>query len=440
MRNRILLTAFVLGAWLLVKALDFVIPGPAILILLCLMMALMLTHSIRLFTAQSRWRRRLKHAEAHAYTGEVWTPAIDIFIAAKNESQVIENCVRNLFKLDYVNFHLWIIDDNSSDNTAEIVERLATEYPRLILLKRHKSAQPGKSAALNEALPLSKGEVIAVFDADAYVRPDFLRVVLPVLEPERVGAVQAQKRIYEKQTSEFLPNCQASEYAIDTYLQVGRDLVGGVAELRGNGQLIKRSALVDVGGWNNQAITDDLDLSTKLLVCNWNVRMCPQAAVWEEGVSSIKALIRQRRRWAEGSIRRYLEYIFPLNSPTRLSLMERIDTFAYSGMFIVPALIFMEAAGQAMRAFEGGIPDFRFSIFTSLLLLITSGSNILVGIRYYRPTLSWGRAIIHSGVVMVYVFVLWLPCIFLSFNRVFFKQKASIWHPTQHVGESLLID
>jgi 1,2-diacylglycerol 3-beta-glucosyltransferase len=419
----------------LIKAIDFVIPGPAILILLCLMMALMLTHSVRLFTAQSRWRRRLKNSDAHVHTGEIWTPGVDIFVAAKNESRVIESCIRHLFNLDYVNFHVWVIDDNSSDDTADIVERLKTEFPRLKLIRRHKAAQPGKSAALNEALPLGRGEVIAVFDADAYVRPDFLRVVLPVLEPDRVGAVQAQKRIYEKQTEEFLPNCQASEYAIDTYLQAGRDLVGGVAELRGNGQLIKREALIDVGGWNNQAITDDLDLSMRLLVCNWNVRLCPQAAVWEEGVSNIKSLIRQRRRWAEGSIRRYLEYIFPLNSPTRLSFMERIDTFAYSGMFIVPILISIEATTQFIRLFSGGTPDFRFTTLTSLLLWITSGSNILAGIRYYRPNLSWSRVLIHSCVVMVYVFVLWVPCILFSLNRVFFKQQASIWHPTEHLGD-----
>lgn len=440
MRNRLLLIAFVLGAWLLIKAIDFVIPGPSILVMLCIMMALMLSHSVRLFTAQSRWRRRLKRSVGSSlirehHEGHWWTPAVDIFVAAKNESRVIESCVRNLFKLDYVNLHVWVIDDNSSDDTAAIIENLKSEYPRLRLIRRHAGCQPGKSAALNEALPLSKGEVIAVFDADAYVRPDFLRVMLPVLTPERVGAVQAQKRIYEKQTVEFLPNCQASEYAIDTYLQVGRDLVGGVAELRGNGQLVKRAALVDVGGWNNQAITDDLDLSTKLLVSNWDIRLCPQAAVWEEGVTDLTALIRQRRRWAEGSIRRYLEYIFPLNSLTRLSFTERVDTFAYSGMFIVPALIFMEAISQVTRLIGGGTPDFRFSIFAPLLLLLTCESNILAGIRYYRPNLPWGRAFFHSFVVMVYVFLLWIPCVLLSLSRVFFKQEASIWHRTEHVGQ-----
>ncbi len=132
--------------------------------------------------------------------------------------------------------------------------------------------------------------------------------------------MQAQKTMYKHQTG-FLVNAQSSEYALDTYFQVSRDLIGGAVELRGNGQLAKRQALVDVGGWNTRSITDDLDLSMRLLVNNWDIRFSPEAKVVEEAVTTWSGLIKQRKRWAEGSIRRYLDYIFPLNSPTRLSLI-----------------------------------------------------------------------------------------------------------------------
>ena len=144
---------------------------------------------------------------------------------------------------------------------------------------------------------------------------------------------------------------------MDTYFQMGRDLIGGAVELRGNGQLIKRAAVIDVGGWNNQAITDDLDLSMRLLINHWNIRFCPDASVFEEGVTSIKALIRQRKRWAEGSIRRYLDYIFPLNSPTRLSLVERFDTLAFTVFFLLcQCWCFLKLVSELIHFCVGEVP------------------------------------------------------------------------------------
>jgi 1,2-diacylglycerol 3-beta-glucosyltransferase len=255
------------------------VTGPEVLTLLYIVAAVMICHSLWLFTAQGRWQRKTRRAalkEANAAASGAlaplqdadgvvsnWQPWIDIFISAKNEQRVIENTIRNFFNLDYDKFFLWIIDDCSTDQTPVILENLKKEFPRLRILLRAPGSYPGKSAALNDALPLAKGEVVAVFDADAYVAPYFFDLMLPVLEPEGIGAVQAQKKIYEHQEG-FLVNCQASEYAVDTYFQVGRDIIGGTVELRGNGQMIKRAALVDVGGWNNKAITDDLDLTMRL--------------------------------------------------------------------------------------------------------------------------------------------------------------------------------
>ena len=322
MRNRVILLSIVLAIWLGFELIDDFIDGPEFLLLLFGAVVIMMSHSLWLMLAQGRWHRKNRRArKLHAENGserpfcpvnydeEPWEPWVDIFIAAKNEQRVIEQTVRNFFKLDYAKFNVWVIDDASSDSTAEILERLQSEFARLKVLRRSAGSFPGKSAALNDALPLSKGEVIAVFDADAFVAPDFLNMTLPVLQPEGIGALQAQKRIYEHQSG-FLVNCQASEYALDTYFQMGKDLIGGAVELRGNGELIKRQALIDVGGWNAKSITDDLDLSMRLLINNYDLRFVPHAWVWEEGVPTLKGLLRQRRRWAEGCDLRDISTIY----------------------------------------------------------------------------------------------------------------------------------
>ncbi|MFN8552145.1 MAG: glycosyltransferase family 2 protein [Candidatus Obscuribacterales bacterium] len=357
---------------------------------------------------------------------------IDIFIAAKNEQRVIENTIRNFFKLDYENFYLWIIDDCSTDETPFILERLKKEFPRLRVINRTYGSCPGKSAALNEALPRAKGEVVAVFDADAYAAPNFC-TDSACSRSRGVGAVQAQKRIFEHQTG-TLVQCQASEYAMDTHFQMGRDLIGGAVELRGNGQLIKRAALIDVGGWNNKSLTDDLDLSMRLLASNWDVRFCPHAYVWEEGVPTIKGLLRQRRRWAEGSIRRYLDYIFPLNSPTRLSLVERLDTIAFTVYFVVPALMFLEVTSE-ITVLSMGVPTYgKFFAPISLAVFIVSQLNLFVAIRLYRNKMSIWRTFWHSFQVGTYVFAHWVPVSLSPSVRLFFGKSSSTWHPTEHVG------
>ncbi len=437
MRYRFLLLGLTLAAFIVIKVIDYVVPWPTLMFLLCVALAVMITHSLWMLWAQTRWQRQLRRNGGEILISDdqakSWQPVVDILIPAKNESRVIETTVRRFFTIDYPNFNVWVIDDASTDNTADILRNLQKEFPRLHIVSRVPGSRPGKSAGLNDALALCRGEVIAVFDADAYVEPEFLQTILPVLAPEGVGAVQAQKKFYPHQT-QLLVKCQASEYATDTYFQMSRDLIGGTVELRGNGQLVKRAALIDCGGWNNNTITDDLDLSMRLLVNKWDIRFCPHAVVYEEGVPTWKALVKQRRRWAEGSIRRYLDYIFPINSPTRLSFIERIDTMAFFSLFGVPALVFLEGLSQLVALLTGQpfYPRFFFAVLAVVLAI--SATNFFIAMRFYQDKMSVPETMLQTCMSMVYVFSLWMPVVFGSFLRILLTQHASQWHRTEHVG------
>ena len=256
-------------------------------------------------------------------------PTVSLLVAAKNEEAVIARLVKQLCSLDYPSdkYEVWIVDDHSTDKTGMILDRLAEQFPQLQVVHRPANAGGGKSGALNEVLTSSKGAIIGVFDADASVTPDLLRWVSSMFAKPEIGAVQVRKAIVNGEEN-FWTKGQAAEMALDSCFQQHRNAIGGIGELRGNGQFVRRSALQRCGGWNEETITDDLDLTMRLHLDGWQIGFLPFPAVGEEGVTSAISLWHQRNRWAEGGYQRYLDYwrlIF--NQP--MSLKKRIDLLSF---------------------------------------------------------------------------------------------------------------
>jgi len=256
-------------------------------------------------------------------------PYVSLLVAAKNEESVISNLVRMLCDLDYpkTRYEVWVIDDHSTDRTPVLLDQLAAEYDQLKVLHRSADAGGGKSGALNQVLPLTKGEIVGVFDADAQVPKDLLRRVLPMFGKSEMGAVQVRKAIANA-SQNFWTRGQMAEMAFDTYIQQQRIAIGGIGELRGNGQFVRRLALERCGGWNEQTITDDLDLTIRLHLDKWNIGFLDFPAVEEEGVTTALALWHQRNRWGEGGYQRYLDY-WRLIASNRMGTLKTLDLFSF---------------------------------------------------------------------------------------------------------------
>ncbi len=374
-----------------------------------------------------RVRKQRKHPIEKNYN---YKPFVSILIPAHNEAVVIDKTIDNIMQMDYPNYEVIVIDDRSSDDTAAVLDNICSKYTNLKYFSRTKDAFPGKSAVLNDALKIAKGDAILVFDADARVKPDFLKELIPALEPEQVGAVQARKVIINRNQN-FLTRCQDNEMAVDTHFQVGRDAVKGAVELRGNGELIKRKALEDVGGWNIYTITDDLDLSTKLQIKGWDVRFCPDVCVYEEGVVSYIPLLKQRRRWIEGSIRRYLEYFLDVLTSKNMSLRVSLDMTAYITEFILPVWMLSELAFQSFRYIKDDSNWISSSIVLSGLMCCFFIVALFYSLRKYVKLKPLDN-ILQSIATAMYIVVLWFPlAIFIIFKIIFMKNNMD-WGKTQH--------
>lgn len=357
-------------------------------------------------------------------------PFVSILVPCHNEHEVIEKTALNILNINYSDFEIILIDDRSEDNTAEIIKGLEKKYDKIAALIREKDAIAGKSAVLNDAMKLAKGDAILVFDADAKVEADFLEKMIPKLEPADVGAVQAQKVIINAKQN-FLTQCQYNEYILDTHLQIGRDAVRGAVELRGNGELIKRQALKSIDGWNEQTIVDDLDMSTRLHIKGWDIRFCPEAKVFEEGVITFPALIKQRRRWVEGSIRRYLEYAGQVFTSEDMSLRVGFDLIAYISEFLLPFWLIAEIFIQAFHFIKGD----SNGILTSALLVTTTAFFFIISFIYALrkyANLNFGKSLYQAIVTSIYFLTIWFPIAMFIIFKIVFTKKTMDWGKTQH--------
>lgn len=361
-----------------------------------------------------------------------YKPFVSVLIPAHNEESVIGATVENILQMDYENFEVIVIDDRSNDNTASVIKDLEKRCEKVTALIREHDAFPGKSAVLNDAFKIAKGEAILVFDADATVNPDFLTVLVPHLEPADVGAVQARKVIRNKNRN-LLTRCQNNEYTMDAHFQVIRDSVKGAVELRGNGELIKRQAIESIGGWNNYTIVDDLDMSTRLHIKGWDIRFCLDTVVYEEGIAYIKPLFRQRRRWLEGTIRRYLEYSGAALRSKDISPAARLDMIAYISEFIMPLWLIIEIL---IRGFKIILKDASpHMLYSSMIIGCIIGTAFFLAARHalrrydFIPRLD---AMFEALETSVYLFILWFPLVLFICFKILFMKKDMKWGKTAH--------
>jgi 1,2-diacylglycerol 3-beta-glucosyltransferase len=283
---------------------------------------------------------------------------------------------------------------------------------------------------LNQVLPLTKGEIVGVFDADAQVPKDLLRQILPLFQRQQVGAVQVRKAIANADIN-FWTQGQKVEMILDAFFQHQRIAIGGIGELRGNGQFVRRTALEQCGNWNEETITDDLDLTLRLHLEQWDIDCLLAPAVEEEGVTRGLALWHQRSRWAEGGYQSYLDY-WQLIVRNRLGTGKTLDLV----MFWIMKYILPTAA----------LPDFLMAIarnrpplflpMTSLTVAL-SFIGMLVGLKRLHKAEETSflplMMLIQALRGTLYMFH-WLPVIASTTFRMSIRPKRLKWVKTSHQG------
>lgn len=265
-------------------------------------------------------------------------------------------------------------EDGSTDDSLEICKRLTKNNKNSTIV--HNVESKGKPSALNNALSHCTGDIVAIFDADSIPEPDSFSLAVRHFADSKVGAVQGRNLTLNSEEN-MLTRFTAYEEAIwsDAYLG-GKQKLGLFVHLKGTCEFIRRRILVELGGFDENFLSDDMEISARLLENNHEIRYANEVRSWQETPSSFKSHLSQRTRWFRGTMEVAFKYGRLLKNPTRKSFDAEITLF---GPFILIASLLSYSVGSGL--FFVTYPyNFVWSIFTVLSLSVMTFILVLCGI------------------------------------------------------------
>ncbi|AVR07013.1 glycosyltransferase family 2 protein [Burkholderia thailandensis] len=311
-----------------------------------------------------------QHAPYRAIMNADW-PEITVFVAAHNEEAVVADCLTALLATTYPRDRLTIVpvNDRSTDNTRALIDAVQVRAPELIRPFHRESGKPGKAAALKDALREIRGDIMIVFDADYLPRPGLLKeLVAPFFDPE-VGAVMGRvvpQNADRNLLARLLDLERAGGYQVN---QQARNNLGLVPQYGGTVGGIRKSALDAVGGWRDDTLAEDTDMTYRLLLSNWRTVYLNHAECYEEVPERWPVRARQLTRWAKGHNQTLFRYLIPLLRSPVTSRRCRLDGVLLLGVFVMPALLALAWGIALVLYLTNGIDSLALGLLVSVFAL-----------------------------------------------------------------------
>ncbi|MFG3136720.1 bifunctional polysaccharide deacetylase/glycosyltransferase family 2 protein [Streptomyces sp. NPDC048211] len=229
----------------------------------------------------------------------VWGPEVtgpvSVIVPAYNEKECIAHTLNSLASSTHP-IEIVVVDDGSTDGTAEIAESLGLPNVRVV-----RQANAGKSAALNNGVRQARHDIVVMMDGDTVFEPDTVhRLVQPFGDPE-VGAVAGNAKVGNRNT--VIGAWQHIEYVMGFNLDRRMyDLLRCMPTIPGAIGAFRRTAVLDVGGMSEDTLAEDTDITIALHRAGWRVVYAEHARAWTEAPASLGQLWRQRYRWSYGTM------------------------------------------------------------------------------------------------------------------------------------------
>jgi poly-beta-1,6-N-acetyl-D-glucosamine synthase len=241
---------------------------------------------------------RRREEENDAATPEGGWPGVSILVPAYNEAAVISSCVEATLALDYPNYEVLVLDDGSTDDTAQVATLAGGGDERVAVVRD--PVNRGKAERLNAGLRRAEHLFVIVTDADTNMHPLAPKLLVSrMLRSPRLAAVGGSPHVTNQRS--LLAALQALEAAaIIGLTRRTQGLIGRTGVVAGVLGLFRRDAVIAVGGYDGRMATEDIDLTWRLLFAGWQTTFEPAALVGMEVPLTLRSLWAQRSRWARG--------------------------------------------------------------------------------------------------------------------------------------------
>ncbi|GAC1523572.1 MAG: glycosyltransferase [Thermoleophilaceae bacterium] len=236
------------------------------------------------------------HARRPRTFDPAYTPAVSIVVPAHNEEIDIAKAVRSLASSDYLELEVVVVDDGSSDRTADIVESLWE--PRVRLLRQ---PNRGKASALNRGVHAATHDVIVTVDADTIFERGTVRRLVQAFRDARVGAISGNTKVSNRRG--LLGRWQHIEYVMGFNLDRRMyEVLDCMPTVPGAIGAFRRETLAEIGGFSEATLAEDTDVTMAVGRAGWGVVYVEDAVAYTEAPATLSGLWRQRYRWAYGTL------------------------------------------------------------------------------------------------------------------------------------------
>ncbi len=380
------------------------------------------THEVLDVVARVRWRRRTEGTDATKFQ-----PFVSIQVPTHNEPpELVQETLRALSAIEYPSYEVLVLDNNTED--PALWEPLSETCRELGFRFVHLENWPGfKAGALNHGLEIcdERAEVIAVVDADFIVAPDFLARTAGYFADPQMAIVQTAQGFRSDIDSAYLRRLALTYKSFDEITMPSRNERNGII-FAGTMGLLRRSALVQAGGWGEWCVTEDAEVSLRILARGYTSVYVERE--FGRGVMPLTfaALKRQRFRWCLGGVqllRRHWRILLtgrdaaPDGADLRLTRAQRYDylsgalqwfqalvTVGFTALLLVGVTSDLVGLGLTLRPLAG------LFVAAPLLLLVLGLAKGFWGLRA-RLRVGWLDAVAVFGIFVSLSWAVALACL-----------------------------
>lgn len=356
-------------------------------------------------------------------------PSFSIVVPVKNEGNIVGRLVNSLSSLNYPKdkVEIIIVEGGSNDNTFAECEQHAKNHQNFKVF--HQADSNGKPSALNFGLKFCQGEIIAVFDADNVPVGDALLNAARYFKDSSVAAVQGRTmsiNARENMLTQFI----SYEEAVwcEAYLR-GKDTLGLFVHLKGSCQFIRRNVLQRLSGFDENSLSEDMEMSARLAEEGYKIRYGGDVCAWQESASTLKTLFKQRTRWFRGTMEVAFKYGRLMAKPCKRNFDAEMTLY---GPFIIirSLLSYLAASGAFFTSFPFDILwrtlTFISLVSTTVMLLLAGATLICVSKPKKIRNLLW----------LPFVFCYWCLQSFIALYAavLIILRRPKVWLKTEKKG------